>query len=59
MAEKSKTIKTEMAERRFGDTHELVAKNDKAIKELGWTPKYDCIEKIVKTAWDWEQNRHY
>lgn len=54
-----KPIKTEMAERRIGDPPELVAKNEKALTKLGWKPKYDEIDKIIQTAWDWEQNRNY
>ncbi|MEI7474743.1 MAG: UDP-glucose 4-epimerase GalE [bacterium] len=54
-----KTIKTEIEQRRIGDPPKLVADNDKAVNVLGWKPKYDNIEAIIKTAWFWEQNRRY
>jgi len=46
-------------DRRPGDPPELVAKVDKIKKVLGWKPKYDDLEFIVKTAWNWELNRKY
>ncbi|MDH5436310.1 MAG: NAD-dependent epimerase/dehydratase family protein, partial [Gammaproteobacteria bacterium] len=41
--------------RRAGDPPELVAKADLIRKVLGWTPKYDDLEIIVKTALEWER----
>lgn len=41
--------------RRPGDPPMLIADASKIRKELGWTPKYDDLEYIIKTAWDWEQ----
>ena len=43
--------------RRAGDPPRLVALAEKAIKELGWQPKYPKLEQIVQTAWDWH-NAH-
>ena len=43
------------AERREGDPAALTAKSDKIVKELGWQPRHDDLEYIVRTAWDWEQ----
>ena len=43
------------APRREGDPPMLVADSTKIKKELGWKPKYDDLEFIVKTAWDWEK----
>jgi UDP-glucose 4-epimerase len=43
--------------RRPGDPPKLVAGADKAIRELGWKPRFPKLEDIVKTAWDWHQ-RH-
>lgn len=54
-----KPIKYLIEERRQGDPAELVANNDKALNELGWKPEYNNIEKIIETAWFWEQNRRY
>ena len=41
--------------RRPGDPPRLVANADKAIRELGWKPKYPKIEDIVGTAWAWHK----
>ena len=43
------------AERRPGDPPFLVADNSKIKKKLQWKPKYDDLEFIIKTAWDWEK----
>jgi UDP-glucose 4-epimerase len=40
--------------RREGDVVAVYADNDKARKELGWTPAYG-IEAMMETAWKWEQ----
>ena len=39
--------------RRPGDPPKLVALAEKAIRELGWKPKYPKLEDIVSTAWNW------
>ncbi len=39
--------------RRPGDPPKLVAGAEKAIRELGWKPKYPKLEDIIKTAWNW------
>jgi UDP-glucose 4-epimerase len=43
-------------EKREGDPAVLVADSTNARTELGWTPKYDKLETIIETAWNWEQN---
>ncbi len=43
------------ADRRLGDPPVLVADPSKIRRELGWVPKYDNLEYIIKTAWDWEK----
>ncbi|WP_428897724.1 UDP-glucose 4-epimerase [Parelusimicrobium proximum] len=48
----------ETAARRAGDPAVLVADPAKAERELGWERKYN-LEKIIKTAWKWEQKRKY
>lgn len=40
-------------ERRPGDPAEIYADNAKAVKELGFSPKYSDLETIVKTAFEW------
>ena len=41
--------------RRPGDPPRLVASATRAIKELGWEPKFPRLEQIVATAWAWHQ----
>src|SRR6266545_574800 len=41
--------------RRPGDPPKLVASAEKAIRELGWQPKFPELEKIVATAWAWHK----
>jgi UDP-glucose 4-epimerase len=43
--------------RREGDPPTLVANSEKIGKVLGWKPKYDDLEYIVRTAWEWEKKR--
>lgn len=43
--------------RRAGDPPALIAKNEKITRTLGWKPKYDDLDYIIKTAWDWEKKR--
>jgi UDP-glucose 4-epimerase len=43
--------------RRPGDPDQLVAANDKARRELGWTPAHSDLREIVQSAWDWHR-RH-
>jgi len=51
-----KVIETD---RRPGDSAVLVADNKKIKQVLGWKPKYDDLEFIIRTAWNWELNRKY
>jgi UDP-glucose 4-epimerase len=46
-------IPTEEVERRPGDPAALYADNSKIKRELGWTPEYTDVERIVETAWRW------
>jgi UDP-glucose 4-epimerase len=41
--------------RRAGDPPKLVAGSEKAIRELGWKPKYPRLIDIVSTAWNWHK----
>jgi len=41
--------------RRAGDPPALIAKADRARAVLGWTPRYDDLDFIVKTSLDWER----
>ena len=49
----------EETDRRPGDPAVLVANNSKLVNKLDWKPKYDDIEYIIKTAWNWEINKKY
>lgn len=46
-------ITAEDAPRRAGDPAVLIASSDKAITDLGWTPKYNDLDRIVADAWDY------
>jgi UDP-glucose 4-epimerase len=41
--------------RRAGDPPKLVASAAKAMRELGWKPRYPKLEDIVATAWAWHR----
>jgi len=43
------------SERRDGDPANLVADSSKIRELLGWVPKYDNIDYILKSAWEWEK----
>ena len=51
-----KKVNYEFTDRRFGDPASLVASSNKIIKELGWSQKYNSLEKIVETSWNWKKN---
>ena len=46
-------VNFKFAPRRIGDPAVLIATSELAKKELGWKPKYNKLESIVKSAWDW------
>jgi UDP-glucose 4-epimerase len=50
-----KDFLVEMGERRAGDAAELVSMADKIREKLNWTPKYNDLDLIVKTAFEWEK----
>jgi UDP-glucose 4-epimerase len=39
--------------RRAGDPGVLVASNAKLRAETGWSPRFDALDDIVRTAWQW------
>lgn len=51
-------IEVKNAPRRDGDPPVLVANAEKAKQLLGWQPQYN-LQRILQTAWDWEQNPRY
>jgi UDP-glucose 4-epimerase len=51
-------IPAEVHPRRPGDPAVLIASSQKAIRELGWKPKYTQLDEIVRTAWIWHRKRY-
>jgi len=51
-----KPILAKEAPRRPGDPPTLVADSQKVQRELNWKPKFDTIESIIQSAWDWHQS---
>ena len=41
--------------RRPGDPPKLVGDSKKIRKKLGWEPRYDNIEMIIESAWNWQK----
>ena len=50
-------IPTKVGERRSGDPAVLIASSEKIKRELGWTPQFQDLRKIIDSAWRWLQ-RH-
>lgn len=48
-------IRVREEQRRAGDPPTLIARADKIRATLGWTPKYDDLDFIVRTSLDWER----
>lgn len=45
------------APRRAGDPPVLVADSSKLKQKLNWSPQYDDLEYIIRTAWEWEKKQ--
>ena len=50
-------FKVEESSRRPGDPPLLIANSDKLKNNTGWKARYDDLEFIIKTAWEWEKKR--
>lgn len=50
----NKEFKVIHAEKRAGDPAVLVADSTLAKQALGWTPRFEQLETIIETAWQWE-----
>jgi UDP-glucose 4-epimerase len=48
-------IPFEYAPRRAGDLGVLVADSQRIKQELGWSPQYDDLQRIIETAWHWHR----
>ncbi len=48
-------IPSKVVSRRPGDPATLIGSGDKAIKELGWKPRFADLETIIETAWGWHK----
>lgn len=42
-------------DRRPGDPPVLIASNQKALDQLGWSPRHSDPEKIIASAWQWHR----
>lgn len=49
-------IPAKVAPRRAGDPAILIASSEKAMNELNWKPKFNSVETIIETAWNWHKN---
>ncbi len=52
-----KPLRRNRCERRAGDPAFLVADSQKALKDLGWHPKYPNLTDMVKHAWSFTRKR--
>lgn len=50
-----KPIPTIEADKRPGDPATLIASSEKIKKDLGWQPRYEDLETIIRTAWVWHR----
>lgn len=49
-------FEVELAPKRAGDPALLVSNNQKILKTLDWKPKFDNLELICKSAYEWEKS---
>lgn len=54
-----KKVNFEFAPKREGDPPILVGSSEKIINDLNWKPKYNSLEKIIETAYNWHKNQKY
>jgi UDP-glucose 4-epimerase len=52
-----KTIGKKVGPRRVGDPAVLIASSAKIKSELGWTPMFQDLRKIIGSAWTWLKDR--
>jgi UDP-glucose 4-epimerase len=51
-------IPVEELPRRPGDPASLIASSAKIEADLGWKPKFTELDDILRTAWEWHQQRY-
>ena len=51
----NKEIKHKIGPRREGDSQMIVANVDKFDEFFSWKPKFNNLEQIIKTAFEWEK----
>ncbi|HMK53160.1 MAG TPA: UDP-glucose 4-epimerase GalE [Methanobacteriaceae archaeon] len=51
-----KNIKSVEVDRRAGDPPVLVGSSTKAREVLNWKPRFDDLDEIISTAWQWQKN---
>ena len=51
-----KDIPVKLGQRRAGDPAVLIASSERIKKELGWSPQYQDLRKIIESAWLWLQH---
>lgn len=49
------SIPAEISPRRAGDPAKLIASSEKAMEILKWKPKYNKLEQIIESAWNWHK----
>ena len=47
-----------LSPRRLGDPAAVIAANARARHELGWVPRHESLDGIVRSALDWERRLH-
>lgn len=50
-------VPTRISPRRPGDPPMLIASSEEARRVLGWKPRFEGLDTILETAWDW-RSRH-
>ncbi len=53
-----KSIHIQEAPRRPGDPPALICDAQKAHQELGWKPQFTDLDDIIRTAWQWKQQKN-
>jgi len=50
-----KDFKVLYTDRRAGDPASLIGSSEKIINKLNWKPRFNKLEDIIKTAWNWHK----